>query len=39
LNSADPFTLERGQFEAEATSVLLEDAPISLEIAQELLSL
>ena len=39
LNSADPFTLERGQFEAEAISVLLEDAPISLEIAQELLSL
>ncbi len=39
LNPADPFTLEGGQFEAEATSVLLEDAPISLEIAQELLSL
>ena len=39
LNSADPFTLEGGQFDAQATSVLLDDAPISLETAQELLSL
>jgi hypothetical protein len=39
LNLADPFTLEGGQFDAQATSVLLDDAPISLETAQELLSL
>jgi acyl-CoA dehydrogenase len=39
LNPANPFTLEGEQFDAQATSVLLDDAPISLETAQELLSL
>jgi acyl-CoA dehydrogenase len=38
LNLADPLTLNRNSFEVEASMLLLEDAPISLESAQALLA-